>query len=348
VSQAAPTRDDRGPEPDASSRRRPGAAVWIGIVLSVVAGTLLLWRVSFRDLLASLRAANGVWLLPSLAVFFAMYALRAWRWAVLLGDARFWPTWHANTIGYFFNVTLPLRLGEIARAYVVSKNEGIPMARALSAVLVERLLDLASVVLLFAAFALRIPMGPTFTRAATIGSIALVVCVAGSVLVVLRGQAVERALAPRLARLGANRAEAILGRFRQIREGLASVGSARRMGQCVLLTVAVWAVTIVLAAVCLKAFLPEMDFVRPGFMVVSANLGGALPSAPGGLGIVQGFATSALVLPFGVPESTALAYVLVWSLGQQLILILLGFVSIGRVGLSFREIREGAQVPTAK
>jgi hypothetical protein len=35
----------------------------------------------------------------------------------------------------------------------------------------------------------------------------------------------------------------------------------------------------------------------------------------------------------------------VWSLAQQLLLILLGFVSIGRVGLSFREIREGAQAP---
>jgi len=341
VSQAARTRDDRGAEPDIPPARppRPGAAVWIGIALSIVAGALLLWRVSFDDLLAALRAADLVWLLPSLVVFFVMYALRAWRWAVLLGDARFWPTWHANTIGYFFNVTLPLRLGEIARAWVVSRNEKIPMARALSAVLVERLLDLASVVLLFAAFAVRIPMGPTFTRAATIGSIALVVCVAGAVLVVLGGRAVERALAPRLAKLGPDRAEAILGRLRQVREGLAAVGSARRMGQCVLLTVAVWSVTIVHAAVCLKAFLPETDLVRPGFMVVSANLGGALPSAPGGLGIVQGFATSALVIPFGVPENTALAYVLVWSLGQQLILILLGFVSVGRVGLSYREIR---------
>ena len=73
-----------------------------------------------------------------------------------------------------------------------------------------------------------------------------------------------------------------------------------------------------------------------------ANLGGALPSAPAGLGVVQGFATSALVLPFGIEESRALAFVLVWTLGQQLVLLVLGFVSIGRVGLSFREIRAAA------
>lgn len=328
--------------------RRSSLAIWFGVALSVVAAVLLLWRVSFRDLANALRAAEVVWLLPSLALFLAMFCFRAWRWSVLLGGTRFWPTWHANIIGYFFNIALPLRLGEIARAYVISKNGNVPIARALSAVVVERLVDLASVVLLFAWFAQRIPMGPTFTRAATLGSVAVVVAVVIAVLIVVMGEAVERAIAPRLERLvGRSRAGAILGRLMQIREGLRSVGSARRIIQSLVLTVAVWGITIVLAAVCLKAFLPDTDLTRSGLVVVMANLGGALPSAPGGLGIVQGFATSALVIPFKVAESTALAYVLVWSLGQQLVLIVLGFFSIGRVGLSFREIKAGAQRPGA-
>jgi uncharacterized protein (TIRG00374 family) len=287
-----------------------------------------------------------VWLLPSLALFLSMFAFRAWRWSVLLGGTRFWPTWHANIIGYFFNIAFPLRLGEIARAYVISKNGNVVMARALSAVLIERLVDLASVVLLFAWLAQRIPMSPAFTRAATLASVAFVVAVLVAVFVVVMGEAVERALAPRLERLvGGERARALLERLVQIREGLRSVGSARRIIQSLILTVAVWGLTIILAAVCLRAFLPETDVTRPGLVVVMANLGGALPSAPGGLGIVQGFATSALVVPFNVPESTALAYVLVWSLSQQVVLIVLGFVSIGRMGLSFREIRAGARAP---
>ena len=330
--------------PVSNPPRQSSKAVWLGIGLSVVAVTVLLWRVSFRDLGTALAAADPIWFIPSLALFFAVFALRAWRWAVLLGGTRFWPTWHANVIGYFFNQTLPLRVGEIARAYVISKNGGVDLTRALSAVVVERLFDLASVVLMFAFFALRIPMRPAFTRAATLGSVAMVLGVATGVLFVVFGPAIERAILAHGARLGPTRAPAIVARLRQIREALRSVGSARRLAEALLLTVLVWATTIALAAVCLRAFLPQDGLIpRAGLAVVMANLGGALPSAPAGLGIIQGFATSALVVPFGVPEHIALAFVLVWSLSQPLILIVLGFVSLGRVGLSLREIRAGAE-----
>jgi len=134
----------------------------------------------------------------------------------------------------------------------------------------------------------------------------------------------------------------MLGKVLQLREGLAAVGSPRRLAMSFALTIAVWITTVALCWVCLQAFMPgTLD--EAGLVVVTANLGGALPSAPGGLGIVQGFATSALVVPFHVPESLALAFVLVWSFGQSVLILVLGFISIGRVGLSFTEIREGAQ-----
>jgi len=318
-------------------------AIGIGIALSVLAVAVLLWRVSFRDLGVALSSANALWFLPALAVFVVMFGLRAWRWAVLMGGTRFWPTWHANLVGYFFNITLPLRLGELARVYVISKNGEVTMTRALAAVLVERLIDLSTVLLLFAYFAQRVPMRPAFTHAATLGSVAVAVGVVAAVLFVVKGAAVERAFAPRLARLGAPRADAFLSRSRQIREAIAGVGSPKRIAQSLALTVLIWTCTILVAVCCLRAFFPDdTDVTRSGLVVVMANLGGALPSAPAGLGVVQGFATSALVVPFGVEESRALAFVLVWTLGQQLVLLVLGFVSIGRVGLSFREIRAAA------
>lgn len=322
-------------------------AIAAGIALSVVAVIILLWRISFRDLAKALAGANVAWLLPALAAFVVMFGLRAWRWSLLLGGTPLTATWHANLIGYFFNITLPLRLGEIARAYVISKNGAVTMTRALAAVLVERLIDLGSVLLLFAWFAHLVPMRASFTRAATIASIGVAACVLGGALLVIRGESLERVIAPRL---DPRKAELWLSRSRQIREALRAVGSAKRVAQSLALTVLVWAATILVASFCLLAFLPqESDFTRAGLVVVMANLGGALPSAPAGLGVVQGFATSALVLPFGIEESRALAFVLVWTLGQQLVLLVLGFVSIGRVGLSFREIRAAAApLPAAR
>ena len=311
-------------------------AVILGLLLSAAAAAWLFSKLSFAELAAGLRAADARWLVASLGLFFAMFGVRAYRWAVLLGGTPFSTTWHANAIGYFFNATLPLRAGEVARAYVIAKKTGMPIARALSAVLVERPLDLASVVLLFFWFARRIPSG------ATVGAIAFAVCVLVAAVFVHRADAAARRLRPLLERrLGVKRADAALSKLVQVKDALKAVGSPRRMAESIALTVLVWALTIALAEVCLHAFMPDIaDVSKAGLVVVMANLGGALPSAPGGLGIVQSFATSALVVPFGAPEGGALAFVLAWSLGQTLVLVALGIVSIGRLGLSFNEIRQ--------
>lgn len=329
-----------------AKKKNSALPVVIGIVLSAGAAVFLLSRVSFADLWGAMKSADARWFVPALALFFVVFALRAWRWAVLLGGTPFAATWHANVIGYFFNATLPLRVGEIARAYVISRNAKVSMTRALSGVVAERLLDLATVVIMFAWFAQRIPMREAFTRAAAAGSILVIVGVLGGAFVVIKGDAVDRMLRPRLEkRFGVERADSMLGKLLQLRQGLAAVGSPRSLAMSLGLTVLIWIVTVAVAWTCLQAFMPG-SFDEAGLVVVTENLGGALPSAPGGLGIVQGFATSALVVPFHVPESLALAFVLVWSFSQTILIIVLGIISIGRVGLSFSEIRDGAQTKT--
>lgn len=328
---------------EAKPSGRGSMMAWVGILLSLVAVAILLWRVDFNAMKTALASAELLWLLPAVTVFGVLFLFRAWRWSILLGNAPFWPTFHANNIGYMLNVTLPLRMGEIARVFVVSRIGGVGVARAFSIAVVERLIDLATVVVLFAIFAQFIPMGPSFNRAATVGLVAVLLSVAGGVFVVVKGDAVERIAKPRLARLGEARAEAVLKRFREVVEGFRSLGSVRAMAMTGVLTVAIWATTIVFAALCMRAFLPAHTELGPaGLVVVVANLGGAVPSAPGGLGIVQGFATSALVVPFKIPEPEALAFVLVWSLGSQALCVVLGLGSMTRIGMSFSEIRKGA------
>lgn len=337
------TDEEPKPGPKPKPKGNKAAMAWVGMAISVVAVGILVWRVDFAAVKNALAAAQLVWLVPAVAVFVVVFMLRAWRWSLMLGGPPFWPTFHANNIGYMINTTLPLRVGEIARVYVVARDGSVSMAKALSIAIVERLLDLGAVVVMFSIFAQFIELGPSFTRAAMLGLAAVILGVLGAVVVVVKGDAVERLARPRLARFGEAKADAVLARFREVVQGFRSLGSAAAMGKIFALTVAIWLTTIVFAALCMRAFLPaHTDFAKAGLVVVVANLGGAVPSAPGGLGIVQGFATSALVVPFHVPEGEALAFVLVWSLGAQLLCVVLGLVSMTRVGMSFSEIRRGA------
>lgn len=331
------------PAEKAPAKRGGAIMAYVGIALSLVAVGILVWRVDFDAMKRALASAELIWLVPAVAVFVVMFLFRAWRWSVMLGDSPYWATFHANNIGYMLNVTLPLRMGEIARVFVVSRIGGVGVARAFSIAFVERLLDLGAVVVLFAIFAQFIPMGPSFNRAATVGLVVVLASVLAGVLVVVKGGAVERIARPRLARFGEARAEMVLKRFREVVEGFRSLGSLRAILMTSALTIVIWVATILFAAICMRAFLPAHTALGPsGLVVVVANLGGAVPSAPGGLGIVQGFATSALVVPFHIPESEALAFVLVWSLGSQGLCVLLGLLGMTRVGLSFSEIRKGS------
>jgi glycosyltransferase 2 family protein len=220
------------------------------------------------------------------------------------------------------------------------------MTRALSSVVVERVLDLTAVVAMFAVFAQYIPMPPAFSRAAFGGGVlVLVMLVMGALLVWKADVAEKRVLGPILGRISPALSAKVLPKLHEITAGFRVVGSARKMANVTVLTILVWGGMTVFTYFTMLAFLPA-PMAAAGLTVVSANLGGALPSAPGGLGIVQGFATTALVTPFHVPEEPALAFVFVWSLAQQLILIVLGLFSLARVGMTFAQVRHGKITPS--
>ncbi len=325
----------------------PGAVrrswkMWVGFAISGVALVVTLRNVDFRQLLTALAEARLVWLLPAAVFWVVSYFGRARRWSLFMGDTPFWMTVHAQNIGYLLNCTLPFRLGEVARAYVIGQKTAVSMTRALSSIIVERVLDLAAVVGMFAVFAQYIPMPPAFSQAALLGgALVFVMLVLGALLVWKADVAETRVLGPILGRISPTLSAKVLPKIHEITTGFRIVGSGRKMAKVLALTVVVWGGMTVFTYFTMLAFLPAR-MEEAGLTLVSANLGGALPSAPGGLGIVQGFAKAALVAPFGVPEEPALAFVFVWSLGQQLLLTILGLLSLARVGMTFAQVRHGA------
>ncbi len=316
--------------------------MWVGFAISGVALVLTLRHVDFGQLLAALAEARLVWILPASVFWVISYFARARRWSIFMSGTPFWMTVHAQNIGYLLNCTLPFRLGEVARAYVIGQKTDVSMARALSSIIVERLLDLATVVLMFVVFAQYIPMPPAFSKAAMGGAaLVLVMLVLGGLLVWKADAADKHVLRPLLGRISPTLAAKVLPKLREITDGFRVVGSARRMGVVLFLTVLLWGSMTVFTYFAMCSFLPG-HMEQAGLMLVTTNLGGALPSAPGGLGIVQGFAKTALVSPFHVPEEPAVAFVFVWSLGQQLLLIVMGLVSLARVGMTFAQVRQGS------
>ncbi len=313
---------------------------WIGIAISAVALYLTLRNVDFGAFTGALQDAQSRWWLFALAfvVFVIGLGFRAWRWSVLMGGTPLKLTFQAMCIGYMLNMMFPFRLGEIGRAWVMGQQARLGTAAALSSIVVERLLDLVVVVVAFLFFARLAPVDTSIAQAATAGGAFAVAVAVGIGVSARHASAVEQALSAILRKLPRLNASAWLRRYREFVAGLQFVRTPRQALLVLFTTLATWSFSLLLAVVMMAAFF-EPRVEQAGLMVMASNLGGAAPSAPGGLGPVQLFAKTALVLPFGLDESRATAFAFVWSLSQQLTLIAFGLISMFRVGLSFEQLR---------
>ncbi len=93
------------------------------------------------------------------------YAVRAWRWGLLLRPFKrhvaFRSLWDFSLIGFMISYLLPGRLGEIARPVLLAEKEKIKKSQAIATIINERLFDLLTVLLLLAAYLAVGPASPS-------------------------------------------------------------------------------------------------------------------------------------------------------------------------------------------
>ena len=122
----------------------------VGILISAVALYFVFQGVSIRDLIASFKSVDYVWLIWCLVVFYFSVLLRGLRWRWLFKPKHDVSLTHATGgifICFAFNSIFPARLGEFARAYIVVKQDKMGFSTAFGTVVAERLLDVIVLIL---------------------------------------------------------------------------------------------------------------------------------------------------------------------------------------------------------
>ena len=117
---------------------------WLTVVLSLLFLLLVVYQVDFADVRKALGQANYWYVVPAIAVYFLGVYFRALRWRFLLYPLRAFPIsrlYPVIVIGYLTNNLLPLRLGELVRAYYLARRENFGSGPALATIGVERVYD---------------------------------------------------------------------------------------------------------------------------------------------------------------------------------------------------------------
>jgi len=102
-----------------------------------------------------MRTAHPGMVAAGVVCLFASYALRAIRWQVMLaplGRPHFGTAFRATVIGFAASFILPARAGEILRPWLLARREGLDTAAVITTIVIERLLDFVTVLVLLAVF----------------------------------------------------------------------------------------------------------------------------------------------------------------------------------------------------
>ncbi len=127
---------------------------WLGVLISVGLMWLALRNLKLADAVAAAGSANYWWLIPGVAIYFVGVWARAWRWHYLLKPLKPISTqtmFPIVTIGYMGNNIYPARAGELLRAYVLRRKEGVRVSASLATIVIERIFD-GVVMLMFVVF----------------------------------------------------------------------------------------------------------------------------------------------------------------------------------------------------
>ncbi len=132
--------------------RRQAGRVAIGVALAGLFLVLTFRNLAWRDIAAPLAAARPAYLLAAVAAFLAGYACRVERWRLMLVHENRSLAW-TQCAGPFFasvalNNVLPLRAGDLLRAWGFASRLGVTAATALTTLAVERILDVIVIVVL--------------------------------------------------------------------------------------------------------------------------------------------------------------------------------------------------------
>ena len=118
--------------------------LWIGIVISAVAIYFAFKDIKFDQVGDTFSRLNWWLLALSFIPYFLTLFMKVTRWQLLFKPGpqiRLGRLWATLMMSYFFNTVLPARLGEVVRAYALSRSERIGPVRVLSTILLEKILD---------------------------------------------------------------------------------------------------------------------------------------------------------------------------------------------------------------
>ncbi len=311
-----------------------------GLLIGSVCVYLVLRGVDFAEVARALAQAQYGYVLLGVCVMMASNFLRAWRWRYLLAPVKtvnIASLFTALMIGYAANSFMPAHLGEVLRAYVIGKKQSISASASLASIVVERILDVVSLIALMGVLLFVHPFPAWVVESGT-----LMLAGAAGLLAALvafkRGEAKASRLLQRVLRpLPLPVSSKLIALMVTFLSGISPLRSRWHYLAVVVLSAGIWLCYAGAYYACLQAFHLTATYHLIWYaglvVLVLTTISVVIPSTPGYVGTFHYLCQAALMM-FGVPAAEALSFAIVAHALGLLPVTLLGLALANYEGVS--------------
>lgn len=276
-----------------------------GVAVSIVALWLVLRSVDLQETADVLRTADWRWIAAVAAFLCIDLAIRTLRWQRLLAPIAAVPYGHTLgylLAGYLANNVLPARIGELVRSHYAGDREGMSRSTTLGTIVVERIVDLVTVVAIASVAILVLSVRGIVASAVLAG-----VAVAGLLAVGLAiGIAAHRLPGAERIATRAERYPRVRAAVARLRDGLRVAGRPRTLAEALLLSAIAWGATILAFAAAGQSVDVQLTIGQAALLASGVALASAIPAGPASLGTFE-LAAVEIGKAIGVSSSEAFA-----------------------------------------
>jgi hypothetical protein len=293
--------------------------ILFSLFLSAFFGYLAFKNIIWKDVVSSLQSAHYLYAIITSLFTVLILFLKSYRWGIILPLKKIkqWPLFSITSIGFMAIDLLPIRMGELVRPYLITQKHDIKMSSSLATILIERIYDFASLILILMVVLLFVTLPTWVFRAGLIIVAIIVPLLILLTIIMIKKQASLKIIDTVLSRLPSSFSLRVQGMIHSFLDGLEILPDLRRSFSVALFSLLIWGLNGFAIYILFFSFDLHLPFVVGYVILIMTALGLVLPAAPGFVGNFHYFTKAGLVL-FGVPETQALTFAIIFHLTQFL------------------------------
>jgi uncharacterized protein (TIRG00374 family) len=308
-----------------------------------IAAACLVWvfhDVHADELLAQARSIHWQWVAAAVTLDILSYVCQGVRWRLLLkpaGGISLVRATQAIYAGLFTNEIVPLRAGELVRAYLVSRWRAIEFVDVLPSIAVERFFDGIWLAVGIGLTAIFVRLPENLIRAADVLGVAVLFAAALLAALVIRKRRAPASPPSRPERLWKPLRffAALLDRLAR---GIGEIGATRFFYYSLFSSPLIFFCQILAFWCVMEACGLGLPLWTGAAVFMILYIGTAIPNTPSNIGTYQFFTVLGLSL-FGVEKTTAAGFSVAVFVILTVPLWVLGIAAIAGTGMRLRDIR---------